>query len=173
MLAKEAEKEVMSEQSVKSALKKNGWSQQKKREVNDRNFASSGLKPTINDDHDHGATALLLAAAQSQHKVVELLLAARSSVVAADFRGRTALHYAARANSCQVVELLLAACPTLVDVSDEEGCTALLDTLHEGNNEAIINQLLAANPQKLDAMDTCGMNALHMAMHHSLGGCLT
>jgi len=90
-------------------------------------------------------TALHLAAGQGHDQIVELLLDAKSSVVdATDFDGRTALHYAAKssvdandfdgltihaANSSpfwRVVKLLLAACPTLIDVVDGEGCTALL-----------------------------------------------
>jgi len=137
-------------------------------------------------DSSTGCTALLLAAGQGQDKIVELLLAAKSSVVdVTDFDGRTALHYVAKStpsdkssdknnNSLgpsfnRVVTLLLAACPTLLDVVDEEGCTALICAVKQ-KKEAIVNQLLlflaAANnkSKSLDADDSCGMNALHYAI---------
>jgi len=121
-------------------------------------------------------TALLLAAGQGHDKIVELLLAAKSSVDATDFDGHTALHYAAKCPStkksgsfCRVVTLLLATCPTLFDVVDGEGCTALLCAVKQ-KNKAIVNQLLLflvavnTNSKSLGTEDSCGLNVLHYAI---------
>jgi len=119
-------------------------------------------------------TALLLAAGQGHDKIVELLLAAKSSVDATIFDGHTALHHAAKSTSSdkktgsffRVATLLLVACPTLIDVVDGEGCTALLCAVKQ-KKEVIVNQLLLAakkNPKSLDAEDSCGMNVLHYAI---------
>jgi len=51
---------------------------------------------------------------------------------------------------CHVVELLLAASPTLLDVVDKDGCTALLYAVKR-RHEAIVNRLLALNPKNLEA----------------------
>jgi len=77
-------------------------------------------------------------------------LDAKSSVDATDFDGL--IIHAANSNPfLRVVTLLLAACPTLIDVVDGEGCTALLCAVKQ-RKEAIVNQLLLAanNPKLLD-----------------------
>jgi len=97
-----------------------------------------------------GSTALHMAAGQGKgrDKVVEVLLAAKSSVEATDFDGRTALHYAARAKlgSCRVVELLLAVAASpeaLLDARDEEGHTALLSAIKARHTVKVNNTVKA------------------------------
>jgi len=85
---------------------------------------------------------------KGRDKVVEVLLAAKSSVEATDFDGRTALHYAARAKlgSCRVVELLLAVAASpeaLLDARDEEGHTALLSAIKARHTVKVNNTVKA------------------------------
>jgi len=58
-----------------------------------------GDSPIIDSYPGCCCTALLLTAGQGHDKIVELLLAAKSSVDATDFDGLTALHYAAKCTS--------------------------------------------------------------------------
>jgi len=103
--------------------------------------------------------------------MVEFLLAAKSSVDATDFDGRTALHYAAKRTSrdssgrFRVVTLLLTAYPTLLDVVDGEGCTALLCAVKQ-KNEAIVNELLSANSKSLGVEHSCGTMQSNKKMKH-------
>jgi len=106
-----------------------------------------------------------MAAGRAHDKVVKLLLAAKSSADATDFDGSTPLHCAAK-SGCEVVEALLAASPTLLDVADEEGCTALVHAVKR-QHEAIVDHLLTFKPKNLEAAAN-GMNVLHHAMHRRI-----
>lgn len=86
-----------------------------------------------------------------------------SANVRRDKRGRTALHLAASTGSAEAVSSLLSVekCPTFVDATDRDGCSALMRACEPGHVE-VANVLLATGAAT-DLADKWGRTALHCA----------
>ena len=107
-----------------------------------------------------GNTALHLAAALGNLKLVELLLEAGSAVDAQNKFGWTSLHFAAEGTDGEVVRRLLDAGAN-VNSRDHDDSTPLNKAAFSGNRE-VVETLLAANPD-IEALDLSGQTALHSA----------
>lgn len=104
--------------------------------------------------------ALDMAAESGHLKVVEVLLAARADVNAADVSGTTALEAAAGCGYLEILERLLAAGADVNAVSPS-GWT-LLYTAASGGCLEVVERLLAANAN-VNAVSSGGLTPLHAA----------
>ena len=121
-------------------------------------------------DSTYGTSALMLASASGHVTCLDLLLSQAADVSKQDMEGRSALLYAARRGHSTCVARLLAAWsanavghgdPSLVDMADETGLTALMGSA-QSNNVDCMRELLSAGAT-LEARDHLGMTALHAA----------
>jgi hypothetical protein len=94
-------------------------------------------------------TALLLAASENHHKIVEALLhSPRIDAHVQNEKGETALMLAARHGHAKVVAVMLESNKINVNAQDHEGKTALILAIEEGNIDVVLVMLAT---KKMDA----------------------
>ncbi len=91
----------------------------------------------------HGTTPLHVAASYSGLNIVKTLVKYGADVLAVDDVGRTILHAAAQGGDAAVVRFLLTPCRDLVNMTDNDGRTALYYAVR-ANSLAAVKTLVAA-----------------------------
>jgi ankyrin repeat protein len=106
---------------------------------------------TINTQSSNGWTALMIAAVKGYDELVRLLLARGADPNLRDIYGWTPLMRAAYENRLTVVRALLASNATKVNVSNDNGATALHQAARRGHLQIV--QLLIDHGADLEAKD--------------------
>lgn len=117
--------------------------------------------PSLEEQDDRGANALLVAAEAGAVPAAQVLLARGASPESRDARGCCALHYAAAGGSNSMVDFCVKSLKIPVDVVDSDGDTPLMIAAHEGNVE-VVRWLLAAGAS-LEHRNAEGMSPLMAA----------
>lgn len=109
-------------------------------------------------------TALHTAAAQGHVEVVEYLLEAAGSSLAAIAKsnGKTALHSAARNGHAEVVKAIVAVEPDTATRTDKKGQTPLHMAV-KGQSLDVVVELMKGHRSSLNMVDSKGNTALHVA----------
>ncbi|XP_019095500.1 PREDICTED: ankyrin repeat-containing protein At5g02620-like [Camelina sativa] len=109
-------------------------------------------------------TALHTAAAQGHVEVVEYLLEAAGSSLAAIAKsnGKTALHSAARNGHAEVVKAIVAVEPDTATRTDKKGQTPLHMAV-KGQSIDVVVELMKGHRSSLNMVDSKGNTALHVA----------
>mmetsp|Transcript_26983 Transcript_26983/g.58736 ORF Transcript_26983/g.58736 Transcript_26983/m.58736 type:complete len:391 (-) Transcript_26983:194-1366(-) len=144
-----------------------------KRRKYDDALASGGAHAEEDDDHNDGATELMLAAQKGDVKEVQKLIQLGARIDEIDHFDRTALMYAATASQSEVVSILLAAKASASD-RDSEGLTPFLCAaggkrrileLKQGTLACLTNLLTAK--AEVNEMSLKGYTALSLACNAS------
>lgn len=106
-------------------------------------------------------TALLIAADQQHHDMVDLLLESGAMVDATDQAGNTALHHAARRNHTQLVSLLVSKGAS-VDLKNRVGHTPWQTIGHLQSHHAVSRLLIDSNADT-NTRDWEGVSTLYVA----------
>ncbi|HQS74668.1 MAG: hypothetical protein B7Y56_00755 [Gallionellales bacterium 35-53-114] len=121
-------------------------------------FLSSGIDLEVKDER--GWTPLMIAAANGQEKLTQLLIHSGARLTAKDVNGFTPLHWAAFKGMTSIVELLLSK-DVDVDSQSKFKWTPLMQACTRGHLE--VCTLLVSAGANLDLANTDGLTALQMA----------
>ncbi|HZE70651.1 MAG TPA: ankyrin repeat domain-containing protein [Pyrinomonadaceae bacterium] len=128
-----------------------------------RKFLAAGADPNFRGPR--GRTALIVEAENSYgDEVINLLLANKTNVDAADDEGNTSLMLAAKGNRDEIVKLLLEHNAS-VNIRNKDQKTALLFAAEDGHTQ--VAELLLAKGADVSVRDAKGMTALLLAAEDS------
>merc|ERR1712166_880906 len=126
----------------------------------------------VNDQDNHGFTALHFAAWISSLELAEVLLAANANVDIKNNMGSTALHKCAEKNSFEVAKVLVAANAN-VDILNSDGDTALHAAAANRMEPLEVAEVLVAANANLDFKSKAGATALEYAKEYKNHGIAT
>ena len=121
-------------------------------------FLSAGIDLEVKDER--GWTALMIAAANGQEKLAQLLIHSGARLTAKDVNGFTPLHWAAFKGMSNIVDLLLSK-EVDVDSQSKFKWTPLMQACTRGHLEAC--SILVAAGANQDLTNSDGLTALQMA----------
>lgn len=128
-------------------------------------FLSAGIDLEVKDER--GWTPLMIAAANGQEKLTQLLIHSGARLTARDINGFTPLHWAAFKGMSNIVQLLLSK-EVDIDSQSKFKWTPLMQACTRGHLE--VCSILVAAGANLDLANSEGLTALQMAISKGFHG---
>ncbi len=121
-------------------------------------YLKKGISPQTQDESGH--TPLMMAAAQGNRHIVDILIDANARMDTQDNYGRTALGWAAQGGHVGIVEQLLDAGAD-INIQDKEGQTPIMLAIRQGH--LVVVEALIARKANLNVADYTGRTAMGWA----------